>query len=141
MVPPRGKPAQGLVEFALVLPILLIVAIGLFDIGRAFYALVVITNASREGARYLTLHGDDNLNSPPFADTKAAAVREALNSGITLNTTNISVVGGCTDADPIPGCDSGTKIRVEASITFQPIFAGIFPVTLPMTRATEMMIP
>jgi len=39
------------VEFALVLPILLVVVFGIVEFGVAFYDKAVITNASREGAR------------------------------------------------------------------------------------------
>lgn len=134
----KDKSGQGLVEFVIVLPVLLVIAIGLYDVGRAFFALITVTNASREGARYLALHPNDNGNS--FSDTKAAAVREASSSFVTLATSDVSVTL-CNDADAVPGCDSGTRIRVSVSYTYRPIFAGIFPVTLPMTRATEMMVP
>ena len=43
---------QGLVEFALVLPILLVVFAAAADFGRAFYAYVAIENAVKEGAVY-----------------------------------------------------------------------------------------
>src|SRR5262249_56296548 len=40
-----------LVEFAVVLPILLVVIAGLWDFGRAYRTYQAITNAAREGAR------------------------------------------------------------------------------------------
>jgi Flp pilus assembly protein TadG len=43
---------QGLVEFALVLPILLVIFAAAADFGRAFYAYVAIENAVKEGALY-----------------------------------------------------------------------------------------
>src|SRR5919109_4031112 len=43
---------QSLVEFALVLPILLVVFAAAADFGRAFYAYVAIENAVKEGAVY-----------------------------------------------------------------------------------------
>ncbi|MBI5955396.1 MAG: pilus assembly protein [Chloroflexi bacterium] len=43
---------QSLVELALALPILMLVLLIVVDFGRAFYAYVTVTNASREGARY-----------------------------------------------------------------------------------------
>lgn len=42
---------QTLVEFALVLPLMLILMFGIVDFGRAFYTWLTITNAAREGAR------------------------------------------------------------------------------------------
>lgn len=52
---------QGLVEFALVLPILVLLIFGLFDLGNAVYTQNVIANASREGARTgILILKDDN---------------------------------------------------------------------------------
>lgn len=42
---------QSLVEFALVLPIFVLVLVGIFDVGRAVYAYNTINNAARQGAR------------------------------------------------------------------------------------------
>jgi Flp pilus assembly protein TadG len=42
---------QGLVEFALIIPLLVLVVIGLFDLGYAVHANNLLTNAAREGAR------------------------------------------------------------------------------------------
>jgi len=42
---------QTLVEFALILPILLIGLVGIFDAGRLIYTQNTISNASREGVR------------------------------------------------------------------------------------------
>ena len=42
---------QALVEFALVIPIFLVLLVGLFDLGRAVFAYNTLTNAAREGAR------------------------------------------------------------------------------------------
>jgi Flp pilus assembly protein TadG len=43
---------QSLVEFALVLPVFLILLFGIVEFGLLLYNQHVITNASREGARY-----------------------------------------------------------------------------------------
>lgn len=47
----RKAKGQSLVEFALVLPILLLVIFGLFDLGYAVFIKNMISNAAREGAR------------------------------------------------------------------------------------------
>ena len=41
---------QGIVEFALILPIFLVVFAATLDLGRVFYAQISLTNAAREGA-------------------------------------------------------------------------------------------
>lgn len=46
-----GEDGQALVEFALIAPILLVLVFGIFDLGMAWNAYQVITDAAREGAR------------------------------------------------------------------------------------------
>jgi Flp pilus assembly protein TadG len=43
---------QSLVEFALAVPVLLLILLGLADFGRAFYYTTAIANAARAGAEY-----------------------------------------------------------------------------------------
>ena len=59
----RGARGQGLVEFALVAPLLIALAFGIFDFGRGMSANVTVTNATREGARWLSTQAS-NLSSP-----------------------------------------------------------------------------
>ncbi len=47
----RTGRGQALVEFALVLPIFLLLLVAIFDLGRAVFAYNTLTNAAREGAR------------------------------------------------------------------------------------------
>ena len=47
-----NEHGTSLVEFAIVLPLLLIVLFGIFEFGLLLYNQAVITNASREGARF-----------------------------------------------------------------------------------------
>ena len=54
----RGTRGQALVETALVLPILLLVIVALFDLGRATFAYNTLTNAAREGARMAIVNQD-----------------------------------------------------------------------------------
>jgi Flp pilus assembly protein TadG len=47
----RDTRGQSLVEFALIVPIFVLVLIGIFDFGRAIYAFNTINQAAREAAR------------------------------------------------------------------------------------------
>jgi len=56
----HGQLGDGLVEFALILPVLMLFIMGILDLGRAVYAYNVVANCAREGARYgLTSPTDD----------------------------------------------------------------------------------
>ena len=51
--------AQAIVEFALVLMILMVVLVGILEVGRLMFMYAAINNASREAARYASAVGLD----------------------------------------------------------------------------------
>lgn len=51
----RSERGTELVEAALTIPLLLLVAVGIFEFGRAYQTWQVLTNAAREGARVAVL--------------------------------------------------------------------------------------
>ena len=53
----RNQRGQALLETAITLPIILLVAVGIFEFGRAYQVQQVLTNAAREGARVAVLPG------------------------------------------------------------------------------------
>src|SRR5258708_24862285 len=69
---------QSLVEFALVLPVFLLIVTGLFDLARAVWQEETLAYAAREGARYAIVHGSAGNptawpGSPPLASCSDAA--------------------------------------------------------------------
>ena len=56
LTPYRSRQGQAIVEFALIAPILILLIMGVFDLGLAFFTNITLQNAAREGARYATLH-------------------------------------------------------------------------------------
>jgi len=74
----REERGAALVEFALALPLLLVVIAGIVDFGFTFQRYEVITNAAREGARMASLPGYD-LTS---VDSR---VRSYVQAGIGMN--------------------------------------------------------
>lgn len=75
--PGSGDPRSGqsLVEFALVVPFLLLLVIGLVEFGRAWNAYQVITDAAREAARTAVV---SNWNPLVTQDSVIAVARDAL---------------------------------------------------------------
>ena len=84
----KRPSGQSLIEFALVLPVLLLLIIGAMDIGRMFFTKIVLTNAAREGANYLALNKDDSrtkdLDGNGYQNTWKAIQDEANSSGVSL---------------------------------------------------------
>ena len=66
-------------EFALTLPLLLVVIAGIVDFGFLFQRYEVVTNAAREGARLASLPGYDET-------AVRDRVRQYVQSGLGLST-------------------------------------------------------
>jgi hypothetical protein len=56
---------QALVEFALILPVFVLLIVAIFDFGRVVWATTSVTNAAREAARYAIVHGGSPDNACP----------------------------------------------------------------------------
>jgi Flp pilus assembly protein TadG len=70
----RGRAGQSLVEFALILPIALILLLAVFDAGRAVFLYNGLTNAAREGARLAVVNQDKSLVGERVQDMAIATV-------------------------------------------------------------------
>ena len=57
---PPGERGQDVVEFALIIPVLFLILMGIFDMGRATFSYTVLLNAAREGARFGVIHPTDS---------------------------------------------------------------------------------
>jgi hypothetical protein len=98
---------QSLVEFALVLPVLLLLVLGAMDVGRLFYTKIVLTNAAREGVNFLSRDPDDkfncNVDGDCYLDTWGAIHGEGTSSGLSLIYTDVDWVNTncCTPGSPV----------------------------------------
>jgi Flp pilus assembly protein TadG len=129
LINPTRCHGQGLVEFALVLMLLVLIAFGVLDLGRVFFSLITITNAAREGARYGMIYPSDT------SGIENAAIAEAQSSGVTLTTANVSRT--C----PGGSCTSGQPIRVTVTYNFSLFMGWIITNPIQLTRYVEMIVP
>ncbi|MCL5950811.1 MAG: pilus assembly protein [Chloroflexi bacterium] len=140
---PPSRSGQALTEFALALPMLLLVLLGAIDLGRAYSAYVTITNASREGARAAAAGVPGSATW--ISAIQNRAIQEANNSGITLTASNITVT--CAPVDESSGfnlghCSAmsiGDPIRVTITYNFNFITTYIFGIgSVPISDYTVM---
>jgi Flp pilus assembly protein TadG len=61
----RRHRGQGLVEFAVVLPIFLVMLFGIVDFGRVIWATNSLTNAATEATRFAIVHGGSPSDTCP----------------------------------------------------------------------------
>ena len=60
----RDERGQALVEFALILPIILLLVVGMLEFARAWNLHQVMTDAAREGARRAVIGGHEGSKRP-----------------------------------------------------------------------------
>jgi Flp pilus assembly protein TadG len=114
------RRGQALVEAAMVLPLLLLVLVGIMEIGRAWNIRQVVTHAAREGARAAAVWHD----SPQVEDSARAAVGRSLNAAsIAFADSNVTVVG--TDPGDI---ESQVTVDIEYKfILIGPVMSIVVP--------------
>jgi Flp pilus assembly protein TadG len=78
----KDRTGSALVEFAIVLPVLLFLILGLAQFGMIFYNYILVTNAAATGARQLSI---SRLDTTVYADT-VSAINSATTSlsGLTI---------------------------------------------------------
>ena len=118
---------QGLLEFALLLPVLLLLLVGIFDLGRLFHAVIVMNNIAREGARAATFTPSD------LSGIWSELEGEATAMGLTVSSFSVTCPGGI--------CESGDPVTVSVSVLFSPILGWFFPEGLTLTRTATMRVP
>jgi hypothetical protein len=104
---PRSERGSQLIEFALVLPLLLLVVLGIMDFGLLFQRYEAVTNAAREGARLAVLQG--------YADTDVQfRVQQYLtDAGLTATIPTPAVFSNTTNI-------GGKCIEVKGTTVFYP---------------------
>ncbi len=122
---------QSIIEFALILPMILLIITGLFDVARATWQENTLAYAAREGTRYAIVHGSGSVDGtvvhPGFDQPVVDVVRSAA-----VGVPNVSVVVNWIDG----GCyDRNCRVQVDASTPFVPIpsqfmLGGLFQMTL-----------
>ncbi|WP_338145193.1 TadE family protein [Cryobacterium mannosilyticum] len=112
-----GERGAAAIEFALILPILVILVFGVIEFGLVFNAQISITNAAREGARYMAIHNN-------AANAKVAAQHAAP---------SLSPLLALAGVDVSPGtCVGGSSVTVTTHYTVA-FVTGFFGASIPLT--------
>jgi len=121
------RRGQAVVEFALVVPVFLLILFGVIEFGRAFFVLHLMNNAAREGARTASLPNKSEADVYAVVDNFVGGV------GLDVNrkTTEIAVIpAGTSEPDPgvdLAGATSGDRVRVSVVYQFTVVTGSFVP--------------
>jgi Flp pilus assembly protein TadG len=89
----RSEDGQASLEFALVIPLLLLLVIGIFKVGIVYNNYIQLTNGVDAAARLLATERD--VSSPPTPCDRAATQAQASAGSVTLTQVQVTI-GGTT---------------------------------------------
>jgi Flp pilus assembly protein TadG len=136
--PSRG---QALAEFAIVLPVFLLILLAVFDVGRAVFIYNGLTNSAREAARLAIVNQDK---------PSVAARAQDMSFGTTVTTTPANLVRfyralpNSDDVTANPVCDPpavGCMAVVKADTTWTAITPIIGNLIGPITLTARSELP
>jgi Flp pilus assembly protein TadG len=135
------RQGQSLVEFAVVLPIFLLILAGILDFGLGLYSQMTIINASREGARLGVVQP---IGVSPVAAVEARV--RAMSAGLDqsklqvivtcLRPTGPSTFSSCSS----PAWQSDDAVRVEVDYAYTMLWPLALGNSLDLTSTVQMRI-
>ncbi len=136
---------QSLVEFALILPLMVLVVFGIFELGRAFFAYIAVANSAREAVRMYTF-----TPSTTTYNEMIQTVSTEIGNSTLVNPANItSIVIDCgtaygilvTSTPILNTCPKEQPVRVTVTYAHNLLLGLIFSQPITIRRSAEMMKP
>ena len=150
----KKDSAQGLVEFALVIPILLLVVYGLLEVGRLLFIYSSVVTAARQAVRYGAVTGVSDGGYPRYQD--CAGIRGAAHNVGFLNDFPDAGINITFDTGPgttayanCNGVDflgvqpqNGDRLLVSVATTFVPIvpLVPLDPMTIESSSSRTILV-
>lgn len=144
---------QALVEFALVIPVFLMILFGILDFGFALFTRLTLINATREGAHAAVTQVDNapgipvivegaiRANSPTFVwGTCSVSGNTRTCGSVTITTTCVRTSGSCDFSGTVGTLIPGDSISVVASYAHPSFFARFLGTTVPMSSTVSMVV-
>jgi Flp pilus assembly protein TadG len=108
---PVRRRGTAAVEFAVVLPFLMLLILGIWEVGRMVEVQNLLTNAAREGARFAS------AGHKTTTEIQQAAVQYLNQNGIAASTDMVTVTN-LTSGKPPEQADQLDHLRISVTIPF-----------------------
>jgi Flp pilus assembly protein TadG len=153
-----GESGHAILELAVVLPVFLTIALGVFEFGRLIYSQHLIQNGVRDAARYVAGlqydAADADLLDANLAKTQNIATRGVDTGGTnrvswwapsTVSVTYSDVANGPTECEGVRcyrGGDTIVVVTVSTDVAYSPLgflgFLGLDSITLSSTHQERL---
>lgn len=136
-----GERGAALVEFAFLLPFLLVITVGVIDLGRAYTTWVQLANAAHEGAVYAQTHPLAQApNGANCADPNNVTYHALTENGTKRTDLTVAVTPwvGCVASGPGQAINPGDTVKVTVSKPFVPITPLLSSLIGPLTISSSV---
>jgi hypothetical protein len=117
-----GQNGAAAVEFAIVMPMLVLLAFGIIEFGLMFYNKQILTNASREAARAA-------ITGVTVSEVKQIVLNYCNGKLLNLEgPINLSVAD--IDVPPLNGSDMSVAVSFDYNFLFSQVIGIINPITV-----------
>ncbi len=136
----RRSRGQSLVEFAVVLPVFLLILSGIMDFGFLLYSRMTVINAAREGARVGITYADTPAAIPGHVNGQVTGAGGGLitstmvTSCWILNGTAAPCRGDWANVKP------GDSVRVTVDYPYRPFFPLLLGQSINLTSTVRMTV-
>jgi hypothetical protein len=127
----RNESGAALVEFVLVLPLLLVLLLGMLDLGKAFNYWIDETHLAHEGARFAAVNKNPGPGATLQESLKAQADTPELADALEV-CISFPGAGGAVIGEPV-------EVKVSSDYTFLDFIADRFDITDKTITATSTM--
>jgi Flp pilus assembly protein TadG len=124
---PLRSAGQALVEFALIIPLVLVLAVNAVNFGGFLFAWITVAGAARSGAQYMIMSSASS--GAPTAATSALVTTLVTNDVFSLLNKASLVVATCTNSTAAAACGTSadpeapsfTLATVDVTYTYKPL--------------------
>ena len=132
----KNERGAALIETAITIPIILLIAVGIFEFGRAYQTWQVLTNAAREGARQAI------LTEKTDADVKTVVENYMKNGGLPcVGSAPAKICSGSATVDINRNVAMGSNTASQITISYPFKFMVLNPVVRMVTPKSTTGAP
>jgi Flp pilus assembly protein TadG len=138
---------QAMVEFALLVPVLLLLLVVAIDFGRLFATYVAVNNAAREGAAFASAHPTQITSADnPDPENATYRARQEVENPSDARFTAVSVGTPTCNPSPCPtvlGTGGGSTIKITVSTPFgffTPIISAVLGSSIQLSASATAVV-
>jgi Flp pilus assembly protein TadG len=121
---------QALAEFAIAIPLVLLLLCNLMDFGRAMLCYNFVCDAARDATRYAATHGADS-SSPTTSNAVSAYVASELPQGLSSSDLTVTTTWS-------PNDNAGSTVHVTVQYNYQPMTPMFVVKALSLASGAQM---